>query len=273
MGSMSAKRFTDSWKRIERARLHAKAMADEWAAFFQQGTYAPIVEWEDERTAVVSVMPPPGLQNNIALELGEFFYQLRAALDAAIWQGVTMMQGTEPAADANRLEFPICADKASFQKAAFHSAPLPNELKSWLETIQPYFAEKTTDDPDSGLEVVLRTIHDCARKDRHRRLHIVAAIPTEMKYAFEFDPPATVTLIEPLVCNLFENKAKFWRIGIEPVAGCREHHIKFTTDIQIEISCDQIPVYGRQGFAGEINRFLRASEHVITRFESAFPTL
>lgn len=85
-------------------------------------------------------------------------------------------------------------------------------------------------------------------------------------------PPAKLTFIEHIICNFFEDKAEFLRIGVESLAGRPAQHIKLTTGIQIEISCDEIPVYGSEGFTGEIRRFLQAAAYVVGRFESAFPT-
>lgn len=100
--------FEDSWKRLKRAKSHAQAFWDEVPRIFPKDGYTVDLHKENERTSLVTAVFKTAPDDEVlSLELGGFCYQLRAALDALIWKTVWITQGSEPPADANRLEFPI----------------------------------------------------------------------------------------------------------------------------------------------------------------------
>src|ERR1035438_742011 len=106
-------RFKNSRNRLEQAGLHRKEFEDEWASLFKGNRDISITpddkgQWWTIRLNLCPETIARIKSNKLSLELGEFAYQLRAALDGLIWDTVTYMQGTEPAPDAkglSRLEF------------------------------------------------------------------------------------------------------------------------------------------------------------------------
>jgi hypothetical protein len=141
---MSERRFKNSWSRIKRATERLAAFQAEWNALLANNPFGTVVRYdEDSRWYVASLTASETTRKRIAdttlpLILGEFAYQLRAALDGLIWDAITFTQGTEPPADANRLEFPVLNGKImNFEKCGFHDFPFPENLKTWLESIQP----------------------------------------------------------------------------------------------------------------------------------------
>jgi hypothetical protein len=141
--------------------------------------------------------------NTLALKLGEFAYQLRAALDGVIWDAITYRQGTEPPADANGIGFPILNGKVrDFDKCGFHKFPFPQNLADWLRSIQPGTADTPIGHPDRGMNNTLEDIHNVARFDRHRRLRLVAAVPGDPVVDVATMPPgATVIRHDWLNCD------------------------------------------------------------------------
>ncbi len=186
--------FTDSWKRIERAVVHGKAFKAEWESLIQPESYRVFIEMESDWTSGVAKAVPHVIpKNDLALELGEFFYQLRAALDAAVYQAAIFAEGVDTPTKQDSIEFPIYIDSGKFNKNPINKPPFPEELRDWLESIQPYNTAKTANTNYSTLNGTLKLLHDCARKDRHRRLHVIAAVPIQLNCGFEITEPGKIT--------------------------------------------------------------------------------
>lgn len=265
--------FEDSWKRIERSRMHAEALWNEFGRLFPKDGYTLTSEQEDEGTWTLNAVfnAPPG-DNCIALELGEFVYQLRAALDAAVWKAVWILDGAEPPANASNLEFPIYPNQGKFDNAGIHKFNFPQELRDWLATIQPYSTDKPLGDPDCGLNVTLTALHDCARKDRHRRLHVFACVGEAV--STEFIPASadcSVIWMQDVKADFLKGKNTFLRFR---VAGSGpQFKIKLATSLKIDIAVEDIPIWPGGSFGEELKRFGLATEYVINRFDSVFAKL
>jgi hypothetical protein len=63
----------------------------------------------------------------LALDLGEFLYQLRAALDACIHQAAILESGKDPHPDEKALEFPICVSSEEFKNSGWKIRPLADK--------------------------------------------------------------------------------------------------------------------------------------------------
>ncbi len=215
--------------------------------------------------AVTNVVP----ENDVALELGEFFYQLRAALDAAVYKVAVMMNhGIEPPPDENRIEFPICPNSAAFDRNPVNKPPFPKEVRDWLETIQPYNTAKTAALDYAPLNRSLQIIHDCARKDRHRRLHIVAAVATAFDWEFKIEGPGRVTSVNLLPANFLENECVFLEFGFEGTTKTETTNIQLATAMSIEVSFDEVPVPLGSNLGTELAKLLYCTEFVLGKFES-----
>lgn len=270
--------FVDSWKRIDRSVVHAEAFFAEFHRLFPQDGYGVRLDEEGPGTWIASaIFKTSSLDNSLALELGEFFYQLRGALDAAVWQAVAICEGAEPKEDTpgvNRLEFPLCCGKSKFEDSAIHRFKFPQQLKAWIGSVQPNSADKPPNDPDFGLNVTLELLHNCARKDRHRRLHVAAAVPGTIEYAIASTPPdLRIASIDPIKSDFLKGDNKFMRFGLESISGKPITKAELTTAITIDVVFDEIPIWSEGGFATELKRFGMATEQVINRFEFAFDSL
>ncbi len=183
---VAERKFKNSWRRLDRARYHLSAIQLEWyrLANAPRGT----VTRHDEQSGWYTVSFDPSEEarcraktTELPLILGEFAYQLRAALDGLIWDAVTLMQnGSEPT-DNNRLCFPICREaNPDLRKFGLREDSLPVDIIRWLKSIQPGVTQSFVNHTETGLAEALEDIHNLARLDRHRRLRIVAAMPTEL---------------------------------------------------------------------------------------------
>jgi hypothetical protein len=180
------KPFDLCWDRILRAEVHSDAAAKAWNAFIERDPYGVEAHVDADGSGWVSVRttePPP---NSIALEIGEFLYQLRGALDASVYETACLNCGQRPPPDESKLEFPICDTPQSFENGRRKIRQLTPEQQKLIESVQPYNAPglESADLPynfNRGLGI----LNDWARKDRHRGLHVVASWASEIRPLLE----------------------------------------------------------------------------------------
>lgn len=269
-------RFKNSRNRVQRAADHAIAFADEWDIVLGNNTTRSKLRADETPGwwAIFGSLTPTAQEradrNILSLELGEFAYQLRAALDGLMWEVVTVKQGFEPPPDAaSRLEFPILNGKnRDFKQCGFHKFPFPQQLSDWLESIQPDAAEKPVGDPDRGLKVTLEDIHNLASLDRHRRLRIIAALPKSMGVT-----PVTMPAGGRIVAHewspddLFSGEKKLARLKIECPGGLIPYYVRLEAHVSIDISVEDIEMYEGKNLAVQLTRFVHAVHRAIDKFE------
>jgi hypothetical protein len=86
----------------------------------------------------------------LALELGEFFYQLRAALDGAFWEAAVIASEGKVPAKGDSIAFPICPTKDKFDISPVHKLPFPKELYDLICSIQPLSSVRIRGHPRRG---------------------------------------------------------------------------------------------------------------------------
>jgi hypothetical protein len=276
---MSERRFKNSWNRLDRATFHLSAFQAEWNRLLAHNPFGSIVR-HDENTGwwVASLtaddVTREAIENTtLPLILGEYAYQLRAALDGLIWDAITFTRGTEPPVDANRLEFPVLNGKIrNFKDCGFHKFPFPEKLKTWLGSIQPGCAEKPLDHPDRGLANALEDVHNLARFDRHRRLRILAAFATELHANIVFDPPEGFKAVgrEGLPCNILGGEYDLLRFKVESSTGIPPRKIRIETGAKFEIFFEDIPPLDELPSGAQLRMMCDAIGYVIGRFEEVF---
>jgi len=264
--------FPESWKRLDRAGLHLKAFQSEWERVTDPNSHEFLTEPNSDWTlGSVRIRAKSSRENCLALELGEFFYNMRAALDSTIYQAAIFLENLDPPAKADSLEFPICNTEDRFKKSRLDKRKFPPDLVEWIRSIQPYNAPRTTDPGTRDLMSHLLLLHDCARKDRHRLPHIVAAVPTHISCKFSASPSTiTISNQKGVRVNFLESEDPFFFFeiqGADPTQPCK---IKLETALKMEVSVDQIPVPPGGSMDSEIRGICAAVEYVVGFFEAGF---
>jgi hypothetical protein len=175
---MPLREFAPCWNRIARAESHIAAFAKAWSDFLEDEPYnASLSIAADGSGALWVVSRYDNLPSIFGLELGEVLYNLRAALDGAIYAAAVRETRSDPPLAARSLEFPVCSSADYFRQAERKVAPLTGQRRLIIESIQPY---NEPPDLEPSLLVfnfnrTLSILNDWARKDRHRTLHVVGA--------------------------------------------------------------------------------------------------
>ena len=268
MASANARLFEDSWQRIDRAIMHAQVFTDEWHGLLKPEAFETRSQHKGNGALVVVGRFRQIPKNDLALELGEFFYQLRAALDGLIFKTAEIKSAPNPPSDENRLEFPIYDTAGRFESSAVYKGPFPDELKTWLQSVQPYNAPYSSDPNTVEYGRRLKLLHDCARKDRHRKLHILAAIPVRVDWSF--DPPLPAMQVRQLPdANFFQDEAEFLELRLRQF-DWKNSNVKFKGEIAMNISVGEMPGLVGQAVIDEMAGLATSVSNIVGDFEVAF---
>jgi hypothetical protein len=88
--------FDDCRERIERARMHGKSATDIWTSLRHEDFYTGGIEQQGDRILGFWAQKICDFPASISLSPGEMLYQLRAALDGAIYAVVCQEAGAQP---------------------------------------------------------------------------------------------------------------------------------------------------------------------------------
>lgn len=168
--------FSKCRARIARAVHHANQAANVRNGLDVMHLLEVTLFVRDDGTGTLDVNQVEPLPESLELDLGEFLYQLRAALDGSVYVSAIQDSGQDPPRKASSIEFPICERKEDWPKQSRKIAQLNAGRQRFIEATQP-FAEPPL---EASLLVLnsnrcLRFLNELARIDRHRRLHTLIA--------------------------------------------------------------------------------------------------
>lgn len=158
--------FNSAFARLDRAKARHGDFADAWAAYIDGHPWDAHLSSLSARTFVIIVRTYVPAPASMSLAFSDWLAALRASLDNGLYAWAAAATGRNPPPDAGKLQFPIAVTPADFRSQAKRLASLPADLVTSLEKAQPYHSAYG---PRSNL---LYWLHELARVDRHRRLHL-----------------------------------------------------------------------------------------------------
>lgn len=226
--------FEKCFARIDRAVHHSNEAADIWNEFDVLSLHGISLNIESDGTGELDVRQLEPLPQTLELLIGEYLYQLRAALDGAIYACAIEDSGQDPPPKASTIEFPICESIADWPKQARKIAQLNPGRRRFIEALQP-FAEPSV---DASLRIAnanrsLRFLNDLARIDRHRRLHtFVTAIGTDLPI---FELPEGVSLKSLAVRSSSNDPGPIVRFSLEGWQDGMDLQANPNADVEISL--------------------------------------
>lgn len=226
--------------RADRAALHGKTLAELWKSLDTGSAYATRIDFQDDGTGEIFVVP---VQRDwfvqFSLLYGEMLYQFRAALDSCIYDAAVIVSGGKnPPPDKETLMFPICTSLGQFQNSAKRIAPLPDQLKSVVESVQPYNRMVLTN--EMGIWKISETLEMIGLWsiiDRHRTLHLVGSFPTRGRIDIIPAPGMTLDDITFEGTGTLENESK---IGTCKIGNFRRGpKMEVKTNLVFEIAIEE----------------------------------
>lgn len=266
MSAYSLMKLEKPRARLARARTHQARFGEIWSGFLDQDEpYSPSVHIDDHGEGAIYVYPAE-LPDELSLVFGEMLYQLRAALDSLVYEVAIIDSGKDPPPNAKNLEFPIRRSEASFKSVAGKIAPLSEQHRAMIESIQPYHAEY----PNEAMQMIagaLERLNDWARVDRHRGMHAVASWGSNRNPLFNLPPGCSLEWLLVTPDGLLENEGEVARFKL---AGWnREMEFEANPNFMIDITVDNAPPPANdKDTLSQRTQVLIASVHVtIEQFE------
>jgi hypothetical protein len=165
--------FAKCYARIERAVAHCNQMSEIWNGIpAEELSSFEVIVSDDGRGSLWLHPKISAWPQEMELELGEYLYQLRAALDGAVYASAIEDSGSDPPPSPFSTEFPICKDRKDWNGQARKIAYLNQGRQRFIHLMQPF--EEPVIEPQyriANFNRSLRFLNDLARLDRHRRLH------------------------------------------------------------------------------------------------------
>jgi|SRR5208283_448329 len=267
-------RFEGCRERIKRAQAHYDALAEVWNTTPIKDLYTSTVQVEDDGTGGIWMSPHEDstIFNTAALQFGEFLYQLRSALDGCVYQAAVIDSGSDPPPDEEHLEFPICLTSSHFKKkAAFALAPLADKRRALIESVQPYNTRNVpADELVFDINRTLGILSDWARKDRHRKLHLVGALPAKASPKLRYPEGVSLVYMKVFGSAMLEHKSQ---IASFALSGYRRGmKIEANPDVMLDIAIDEIPPPSSENdtFGQRITEMINAVYSVVAAIEDSF---
>jgi hypothetical protein len=156
------------YARLDRASDLFQEFGRVWAEYLEQRPHQLTMDTGQDGLTQLRVERLAPIPVQLSLLLGEYLYELRAALDNCLYAVAVIDSGECPPPNGDLLEWPIFLTPEKWQgNQRRRLSALSPEIQDALEAIQPYRAQTP------GWNC-LRILHDLARIDRHRALHLVA---------------------------------------------------------------------------------------------------
>lgn len=168
---------------MRRATTHREAASREWSKWLTD--YEPYGPWlyvDDDGNGTLSIRQFSPVPPVIAIELGEWLYNLRAALDYTAYALAIYSSKLDPPPNERTLQFPIYESAESFRKHKSCIKPLSDKHRAWIEAMQPYAYGANPE------QTAIYWVNHLSRIDRHRKLQVVGAYVTESDPIVRFDP-------------------------------------------------------------------------------------
>jgi len=155
--------------RLDRSVEHFEALRVVWEEHLSTNPHAVGVEVDADGNGRIVFTRLREAPVSLSLILGEFLYELRAALDNTLYAVAILDSGLNPPPKASALEWPICVDEKAWRSHRDRRLnQLSTEIQDALYAIQPFQAEYPSWN-------CLRILNDMARMDRHRAFHFVTS--------------------------------------------------------------------------------------------------
>ncbi len=175
-----------AFARHDRAKEKRREFGECWAKYISEHPWDIDVRNVGPCTLEILAVVREPAPVELALIFSEWLAALRAALDNALYALAAATSGQNPPPQAERIQYPICSTPEEFKKQARRLSTLPQNVIEALEKSQPY---QSPYGPESNLTY---WIHELARKDRHRSLHVGLGRVDE--HRTRVAPPPEVTI-------------------------------------------------------------------------------
>lgn len=266
-------RYEVARARLQRAIAHGERLAQLWNNLPTQYLCTPkAMKMDADGNCVLIATNVGHIPDDLPLLLGEMLYQLRSALDACIYEATIYATKQDPPPDEGKLEFPITTDPNEWSSLAKRRlSALPTHIQDAIERVQPY--NNQTLPPEETIRSINRSLgilHDLARKDRHRKLHVVGSWPLDMEPIFQLPDGASVDSVEVLPPAVLQDGTVMANFHISGFASDME--VSINPQLRTNFGCNEPPAacHPSDTFDRRLAEMINAVGSVIEAFERHF---
>jgi hypothetical protein len=238
--------------------------------------YFPVLDINDDGIGVLRIVPQrDSLPSVLGLELGEMVYQLRAALDGAVYAAAVRETGRNPPPDEEGLAFPVCHSRNRFDQSKRQIRPLTGKRRALVEALQPYNVPRELK-PEQivyNLNRTLTMLNDWARKDRHRRLHVVGAWASGASPLFRIPPPARLRDLTLAPDQFLESDCDVASFRIDGFTPEMKGKVQANPNMSIDLAVAEapLPCAANDALDNRITAMMVLVRTVVRSMEESFP--
>lgn len=262
--------FRVSRLRLQRAKEHSEALATLWNKLPTDKLCELWPRVHPSGFGEIRVIGAKPVPDEFSLRLGELLYQLRSALDACIYRATAYSLNRDPPPRENSLEFPITNDPAEFPKLRKRRLwGLSNDIQDGLELVQPYNTPLLPPEQlVSNVNRNLGLLHELARKDRHRKLHVVGSMPLRIDPEFQLPPGVRVISVKTDANQLIEVNTVIAKFQLEGFKSGMQ--LQLNPHLATNIGCSEPPpaCCPEDTFPRRLAEMMNAVHSVISAFEN-----
>jgi hypothetical protein len=238
----------------------------------RRGLFEVKANTERDGSGIIRVVRVRAISEDFSLLLGEMLYQLRSGLDACIYQAAIYPTGKNPPPDDSQLEFPLCANPADFPKQAERRlSVLPQNIRDAIERLQPYNTPSLPpEEMVKNLNRSLAILHDLARKNRHRKLHVVGAWPYHLDPKFTLPPGVTVDSLSLTTPGVLEEGSILARFQLRGFSWGMSMEVNPMLRTKVGLNEPPAPCHVSDTFDRRLEEMINAVGPVIVAFEPHF---
>jgi len=178
-------RLENARAKVARAQEHVAALDLICTDFLSTQPFATVGKFDpDSRRYSIHLKVREAPPLRLSTILGDLLFDLRSALDNAGYELAVLHSQQDPPPDEAGIEFPIFIDRPPFEvRTKRRLGALSSEAQACIKRLQPFR------DGDAATANVLWILHELNRRDKNRRLHVVACRLGEKLVFRETVPP------------------------------------------------------------------------------------
>jgi hypothetical protein len=158
--------FELAFARLDHAEAKRSEFATAWSGYIGNHPWEAALNKVSDRTFEMVVRVCEPTPPSLSLAFSDWLAALRACLDNGLYAWAVAISGQNPPPAAEKLQFPVATTSAEFKNQAKRLNSLPVDVIEKLERAQPYHSKL------GHLSNLLFWVHELARMDRHRVLHL-----------------------------------------------------------------------------------------------------
>lgn len=231
--------------KFHRAIQQFEGLKTELARFIESKPYRVVAERDPETDEWVIAQYPEGdFPDHWPLVLGEILYNLRCALDHAVYELTILNLGAE----REGTEFPVFSDKGRFREkkkgtgeplkvsGLYRIRGLTQKTQAVIEALQPFCVQNSV----PGQLHTLALLNEMNNIDKHRTLHICRQYPA----AYTWTPTKSMPFTDEVKVIIGADPNQRAELYRWPASKASPDEMGMEAEVRIEIAFDKSSAVG-----------------------------